>query len=149
MLLRALFAFLALPGVVAFAVPFALAVWANPSASVHIIGLVPLCGGTLLLLSCVREFYVAGRGTLAPWAPPKHLVVSGPYRYCRNPMYVGVAVILLGWAVLYWSWTLLLYSACVAAAFHLRVVFVEEPWAARTFGDRWSAYRAHAPRWFF
>ena len=147
MLGRAIFAFLALPGVVAFAIPIALSGWASPFPSKHLIGVVPLSLGAYLLLWCVREFYVAGRGTLAPWAPPKHLVVTGPYRYSRNPMYVGVALILLGWAALYWSGALLLYAGCVLAAFHLRVVLAEEPWAARTFGDAWASYRGRTPRW--
>jgi protein-S-isoprenylcysteine O-methyltransferase Ste14 len=97
---RGIFAFLALPGVVAFAVPLALSGWEFPFPPRYPIGFVPLALGVLLLLSCVREFYVAGRGTLAPWAPPQHLVVTGPYRYCRNPMYVGVVLILAGWAAL-------------------------------------------------
>ncbi len=149
MLWRAIFAFLALPGVVAFAVPLALAGWLHQFPPRQLSGLLPLCLGMLLLLWCVREFYVAGPGTLAPWSPPKHLVVSGPYRYCRNPMYVGVSLILLGWAALFWSRPLLLYAACVAVAFHLRVVIAEEPWAARNFGDEWSSYRARTPRWLF
>jgi protein-S-isoprenylcysteine O-methyltransferase Ste14 len=148
MLWRAIFAFVALPGIVAFAVPLAFAGCVRPFPSQHAVGLVPLSLGVLLLWWCVREFYVEGRGTLAPWAPPTHLVTSGPYRYCRNPMYVSVALILLGWAILYWLRTLFLYAACVAVASHLRVVFFEEPWAARTFGDPWISYIARTPRWF-
>ena len=64
---RALTAFLALPGMVAFVVPFLLR---PPNARIHSMGLVPLVLGTFLLLWCVRDFYVAGRGSLAPWAPP-------------------------------------------------------------------------------
>lgn len=144
---RSLFAFAALPGVVAFAVPVALVARAYPFLEVHPAGLIALLPGVLLLLCCVREFHVLGRGTLAPWAPPKHLVSSGPYRYSRNPMYVGVAFVLLGWAGLFWMSSLLIYAACVIAAFHLRVVLGEEPWLARTFGREWDAYRAHVPRW--
>ena len=147
MLGRVIFAFLVLPGMVAFAIPVALAGWASPFPSNHMIGLVPLSLGLLVLLRCVREFYVAGSGTLAPWAPPKQLVVTGPYRYCRNPMYVGVALILLGWAALYWSRSLLIYAGCMVVAFHLRVVLAEEPWAAETFGDAWNSYRRRTPRW--
>lgn len=149
LLWRSILAFLALPGVVAFAVPLRMAGGSSPFPLHHPGGLVPLLLGILLLLRCVREFHVAGRGTLAPWAPPRRLVVSGPYRFCRNPMYVGVVLILLGWAALYGSRSLLVYEVCVAAGFHLRVILVEEPWAARRFGDAWPAYRASTPRWLF
>ncbi len=99
---RAIFAFLALPGRVAFAAPLWLA----------------------------RH----GR-TVAPWAPPRKLVTSGPYRLSRNPMYIGVIDVLLG------------YALAVAIAFHLRVLVSEEPWARRTFGADWEDYRARVPRW--
>lgn len=149
MLWRAIFAFLALPGVVAFVVPLAMIARVRPFPTPHPVGLMPLFLGVVLLMWCVREFYVAGRGTLAPWAPPKNLVLSGPYRYSRNPMYVGVALILLGWAGYFWSTSLVMYAAAVVVVFHLRVVLGEEPWLARTFGDQWSSYRARTRRWLF
>jgi protein-S-isoprenylcysteine O-methyltransferase Ste14 len=144
---RAVFAFLALPGVVAFLVPLLFIAPGDRSWLSNRWGVVPLVVGTTLLLACVREFYVAGRGTLAPWSPPTALVVTGMYRRSRNPMYVGVVVILLGWAIGYRSWPLALYAVAVLVAFHLRVVFNEEPWAARTFGDDWVRYRSRVPRW--
>ena len=141
---RALFAFLALPGMVAFVVPVLLA----PPRQVSPIGLVPLAIGVAGLLWCVRSFYLEGKGTLAPWSPPRHLVVGGLYRYSRNPMYVSVVLILWGWALAFDSRTLAVYALAVMAAFHLRVVFGEEPWLARTHGDTWARYRAEVPRWF-
>jgi protein-S-isoprenylcysteine O-methyltransferase Ste14 len=101
------------------------------------------------LLWCVRDFYVAGKGTLAPWDPPRHLVVAGLYRYTRNPMYVAVTLLLIGWAWTFAASGLLFYAAGVALAFHLRVVFGEEPWLARTHGDAWRDYAARVPRWFW
>jgi len=95
-----------------------------------------LCLGTLLLLWCVREFYLAGRGTLAPWEAPRHLVTSGPYRVSRNPMYIGVVTILAGWCLLWGSRTLIIYLMSFAIGFHLRVLVYEEPWAARRFGPQ-------------
>src|SRR5437899_350126 len=98
MFARALLAFLALPGVVAFAVPVAWLVASAHTSLVQPLGLLPLVVGSVALLWCVRDFYVSGKGTLAPWSPPVHLVVVGLYRYTRNPMYVAVTLILVGWA---------------------------------------------------
>jgi len=96
----------------------------------------------------VRDFYVAGRGTLAPWAPPERLVVVGLYRFSRNPMYVAVMLILIGWAWSFGSPGLGVYAACVALAFHLRVVLGEEPWLAKTHGQAWNDYASRVRRWF-
>jgi len=145
LLTRALVAFCALPGMVAFAVPVAIG-WRSPVRAPRL-ALVPLALGTLLLLACVREFYVAGRGTLAPWAPPQQLVTSGPYRFSRNPMYLGVLTILAGWCVLWDSPPLLGYALLLAIGFHLRVLIAEEPWAAGRFGEEWRRYRARVRRW--
>ena len=64
--------------------------------------------------------------------PPEKLVVVGLYRYSRNPMYIAVALVLLGWAISFGSMGLLAYTLIVMVAFHLRVVLGEEPWLART-----------------
>ncbi len=144
--LKAVLAFLALPGMVAFAEPLLLFKPAMPGP--FAIWSVPLlAGGSILLLWCVREFYFAGKGTLAPWSPPQHLVVSGLYRVSRNPMYVAVVLILAGWAVGFLSRALTIYAVTVVLAFHLRVVFGEEPWLARRYGEEWLRYRARVPRW--
>jgi protein-S-isoprenylcysteine O-methyltransferase Ste14 len=88
----------------------------------------------------VWSFYSEGRGTLAPWSPPRHLVVGGLYHYSRNPMYVSVVLILWGWALGFRSRGLAVYALAVMAAFHLRVVLGEEPWLERTHGDAWARY---------
>jgi len=144
--LQALLAFLALPGMVAYVIPWLIA-RGEARASYDAVGILLLAAGTLLLLWCVREFYVAGKGTLAPWTPPRHLVVSGLYRYSRNPMYVAVSVVLAGWALTFHSTALALYAAAVVTAFHLRIVLGEEPWLARTHGAAWATYTARVPRW--
>lgn len=144
---RALFAFIALPGMVAFAIP---AIWlwqAGRLHSAHPLGLAVLAAGTVGLLWCVRDFYVRGKGTLAPWSPPRKLVVVGLYRYSRNPMYVSVLLILLGWAAAFASSGVLVYAALIALAFHLRVVYGEEPFLARKHGAAWQAYVNQVPRW--
>jgi protein-S-isoprenylcysteine O-methyltransferase Ste14 len=146
MFLRAVFAFVACPGVVAFAAPITWMV-ANGARPVHPLGLALVAAGLAALLWCVRDFYVAGRGTLAPWAPPQTLVVVGLYRVSRNPMYVAVSAILLGWAFTFGSPGLLGYALVVMLAFHWRVVHGEEPWLARTHGERWHDYRRRVRRW--
>lgn len=147
MFLRALVAFLALPGIVAFAAPVWMAWRTLPPSGLRWLGLGPMALGALALLRCVRDFYTTGGGTLAIWAPPKHLVTIGLYRHTRNPMYVSVLTLLLGWAALAGSAAMLLYAIGVGLVFHLHVVLREEPWAARTFGAAWSAYRHSVPRW--
>ena len=142
--LQALFAFLALPGMVAFVIPWLLG---PRDAHVNAVGVPILIVGIILLLWCVRDFYVAGRGTLAPWAPPKRLVIVGLYRFSRNPMYIAVLLVLCRWATVFSSRALWMYAAFIALAFHLRVVFGEEPWLASTHGAEWSAYRERVPRW--
>lgn len=62
-------------------------------------------------------------------------------------MYIAVLIVLCGWALMFSSRVLWIYAACVAVAFHLRVVFGEEPWLARTHGAAWTTYKAHVPRW--
>jgi protein-S-isoprenylcysteine O-methyltransferase Ste14 len=146
MVVRALAAFLVLPGTVAFLVPWLLR--PDPSQrSFHLAAIAPLGIGVLLLLWCVRDFYVAGKGTLAPWDPPRRLVIVGLYRWSRNPMYLAVSLILIGWAVAFWSRTLAIYAFAVILMFHLRVVLGEEPWLAGTHGEEWRRYRARVPRW--
>ena len=149
MLLRALLAFLALPGLVAFVVPVALALRDAGREPFRWIALVPLVAGIVLLAWCVRECYVAGRGTLAPWEPPRRLVTSGPYRWSRNPMYLAVPLIILGWALGFQSRPLLWYAAFMAVVLIVRVSTFEEPWAARTFREEWKTYRTRVPRWLF
>jgi protein-S-isoprenylcysteine O-methyltransferase Ste14/pimeloyl-ACP methyl ester carboxylesterase len=149
--LRALAAFLLLPGLVAFAAPLLIVwqAWRNGDTPFHVLALLPLLAGIALLLWCVREFYVAGKGTLAPWDPPRHLVTSGPYRVSRNPMYIAVKLILIGWAIGFGSWSLVAYLLIVMLAFVLRVRFGEEPWLAERHYDAWKRYAARTPRWMF
>jgi protein-S-isoprenylcysteine O-methyltransferase Ste14 len=147
MFIRALIAFLAMPGVVAFAVPF---IWIRQTSHTEIVrpwGLLILICGAALLLWCVRDFYVSGKGTLAPWSPPQRLVITGLYRYSRNPMYICVLMVLCGWAATFNAPGLWIYAALIAIAFQLRVVLGEEPWLARTHGDEWVRYVTEVRRW--
>ena len=149
MFLRALFAFLTLPGVMAFVIPGVLLCSAGQTRIVYPLGLLLVALGLVGLLWCVRDFYIIGRGTLAPWSPPQKLVVAGLYRYSRNPMYVSVTLLILGWAISFASQGVFVYTLCLAVAFQLRIVLGEEPWLARKYGSEWQAYASQVPRWFW
>lgn len=147
MFLRAPGAFLFLPGMAAIAVPLLLGAvdpWRN---GVFSPGGFLVLAGAVLLLWCVRDFYVIGKGTLAPWDPPKRLVVTGLYRHVRNPMYLSVLLLVVGCALVYRSPLLGLYTLILAIGFHLRVVWYEEPLLATAFGKRWLSYRTAVARW--
>jgi len=100
----------------------------------------------MLLESFVR-FVRRGLGTPAPVLPPQRLVVSGFYRYVRNPMYVAVLVTLLGESLLLGSRRVLVYAAVVATCFHWFVVLYEEPLLRRRFGADYDDYCRRVHRW--
>lgn len=147
MFLRAFIAFLLLPGLVAGIVPFVLSLFDPFQGDGNLYGLVILGVGISILLWCVRDFYVSGKGTLAPWDPPKKLVIVGLYRYVRNPMYVGVLFILFGWIIVTASPMIFGFTVILSLAFHIRVVASEEPWAKVTFGYTWLDYKNNVSRW--
>jgi protein-S-isoprenylcysteine O-methyltransferase Ste14 len=147
MFFRAVLAFLALPAVVGGFLPWVLLnndVWRMRGT---LIGLPILFFGACVLMWCVRDFYVIGKGTLAPWDPPKRLVVVGLYRLVRNPMYVGVLAWVAGWSLVAGSPVLAIYTGLLAITFQLRVIFYEEPRLARQFGNDWIKYRSSVNRW--
>ena len=111
------------------------------------VGLVPIAAGALFYARCAWDFTFTGRGTPAPFDPPKEVVARGLYRYVRNPMYVAVLLALAGEAVLFESALLLAYAALVFTVFHLTVVFYEEPTLRRKFGESYENYRRRVPRW--
>jgi protein-S-isoprenylcysteine O-methyltransferase Ste14 len=111
------------------------------------LGLLPLALGVLLMLRCWADFVRRGRGTPAPVAPTEELVVAGPYRWVRNPMYVAGLLIIGGQAALYAEPRLLAYAAAFWAATHAFVVGYEERALRRRFGAAYDAYRARVPRW--
>jgi protein-S-isoprenylcysteine O-methyltransferase Ste14 len=145
--LRALIAFLVLPVMVGGLLPWLLLPIDKWRTSGTWFGLPVLGCGILVVLWCERDFYVTGKGTLAPWDPPTRLVVVGLYRFVRNPMYVGVLGVVLGWSLVAGSPLLAIYAALLAIGFHLRVVLYEEPVLQSQFGDDWTRYRAGVNRW--
>jgi protein-S-isoprenylcysteine O-methyltransferase Ste14 len=147
MFLRALLAFLALPAVVGGILPWYLLSGDRWRTAGTLSGWpILFCGGCVLLY-CVRDFYRIGKGTLAPWDPPRKLVRVGLYRFVRNPMYVGLLGWVAGWSLIAGSPVLGAYVIVLAIAFHLRVIFYEEPTLARLFGNDWAQYRATVNRW--
>jgi protein-S-isoprenylcysteine O-methyltransferase Ste14 len=145
--LRALFAVLMLPGIFAGILPWAIAAYDPGRVEGHVAGLAVIAVGACIVAACVRDFFVIGRGTLAPWDPPRRLVVVGLYRYVRNPMYVGVLAVIAGTAIDTGSPAVLAYAVVAAIGFHLRVVLYEEPHLAAQFGEDWAAYSRKVRRW--
>jgi protein-S-isoprenylcysteine O-methyltransferase Ste14 len=113
----------------------------------QIVALLPLSLGTASYFWCLWHFAVTGHGTPAPIDAPKRLVVQGLYRYIRNPMYVGVLLVIMGWALFFESWALLIYGLVVWITVHLFVVLVEEPMLEQQFGEAYVRYRNQVGRW--
>ena len=147
MLIKTLLAFLALPGIFGIMMPVALAIADPWRTKGFFVGAVVIAIGIIALIWCVRDFYISGKGTLAPWAPPQNLVVVGLYRYTRNPMYIGVLLIVSGIALLAGSPIVLGYFVSLAVGFHLRVIWREEIWLATHFGVEWLKYKESVSRW--
>lgn len=106
-----------------------------------------LLTGLLILTSCIISFAIKGNGTLSPADPTKKLVVSGLYRYSRNPMYVGVLLILIGEALFFPMVRLLIYLVFVFVAFNGFIILAEEPRLRKDFGAAYSAYCKNVRRW--
>jgi protein-S-isoprenylcysteine O-methyltransferase Ste14 len=110
-------------------------------------GAVLAIGGAALAFWSVLAFAVIGRGTPAPFDAPRRLVVRGPYRYVRNPMYLGATLALAGAACAFESLALFGYAAAFFAAFNLFAVFFEEPTLRRAFGREYEDYCRRVHRW--
>ena len=104
--------------------------------------------GTTILLWSFWNFLNQGRGTPAPIDPPKELVAVGFYRYTRNPMYVGILLMLTGYFLWYGFWSLLIYAVFIFLAFNTFVAYYEEPTLRRNFGTAYEDYCNRVPRWF-
>ena len=111
------------------------------------IGAIMILAGVPGVVDAFARFALQGLGTPAPIAPPRILVVTGLYRYVRNPIYVAVVAIILGQALLMADWRLIVYGVLLWLFFHLAVVGFEEPSLEQTFGEEYEAFRAAVPRW--
>jgi protein-S-isoprenylcysteine O-methyltransferase Ste14 len=155
---RQLLSVILLPGTVTILVPAAIIAsggetrtgWGLPApfnllptgAGLLLIGL-----GLALMYQTIALFGTRGQGTLAPWDPPRRLVVRGIYRYVRNPMISGVFCILLGESILLGSRPLLYWWLIVVVVNLTYIPLLEEPGLARRFGADYQLYRQHVPRW--
>lgn len=139
------------PGTVIVLVPYL--ILGDPSLEsldelgISLLGLLPIVLGAALYLRCAYDFAVLGGGTPAPIEPPARLVKGGPYRYSRNPMYVGILSILAGEVLLYREVSLLSYLLAVAVSFQIFIVAYEERALQRQFGEAYRSYRDAVPRW--
>ena len=137
------------PGVVAGYIPLALlrqGPQIKPGGFAYLAVPLWLIGGIILLWS-FWNFLHEGHGTPAPIEPPKELVVTGFYRYVRNPMYVGILLMLIGYFLWFGFWSLSIYAVFVFIATHLFVTLYEEPTLKRKFGASYEDYRKRVPRW--
>ena len=147
--LKSLLFFILAPGMVAGVIPLALFQTGSQTQT----GLLSYLAfplwliGVTTLLWCFWDFLVKGRGTPAPIDPPKELVVTGLYNHIRNPMYVGIAVILVAHFLWFGFWSLLIYFVVVVIAFHSFVTFYEEPNLRKRFGSAYEEYLKRVPRW--
>jgi protein-S-isoprenylcysteine O-methyltransferase Ste14 len=111
------------------------------------LGLWVVVNGVGLAAWCVNLFNVEGRGTPLPLDPPKRFVITGPYRYVRNPMMLGAFLILVGEVVIFTSWSLFLYVVVLMVLAYVFVRFWEEPELVHRFGQAYLEYRRQVPRW--
>jgi len=138
------------PGTVAGYVPWLL----RDGANIQVHGIEAWAAASVIAVGVAIYLHTAfwgfagiGFGTPAPIDPPKILVVRGLHRYVRNPMYVGVALAILGQAWLFRSRDIAIYAVCVVAVFHIWVLIYEEPALRRKFGGEYERYRKSVPRW--
>jgi protein-S-isoprenylcysteine O-methyltransferase Ste14 len=139
------------PGTVAVLIPYRIASRAGPGLvleAARLLWAAPLfLVGAAIYFWCLWDFAVTGRGTPAPIDPPTHLVVRGLYRRVRNPMYLGVLLVVAGWAVVSRSARVVEYGLGIAIVAQLFVVLVEEPLLRRRFGAAYEAYGRAVRRW--
>src|SRR3954447_11974042 len=130
-------------------IPWALTGWESnsPPAALKVLGVALIVAGAAVLLHAFAKFVTEGRGTPAPVAPTKELVVGGIYRHVRNPMYVAVTALIAGQALVLGSAALAVYAAAFWATTAAFVKLYEEPVLTERYGDRYRLYRDNVPGW--
>jgi len=143
--------FLAAPLVMGGVVPWLITRWSGSPAGVDVLdvaGAVVAAAGTALVVVCFVLFVRDGRGTPAPVAPTEELVVRGPYRVVRNPMYVGVAAMITGQALAFRSTALTGWLVVFLFSVTTFVKLYEEPTLSEQFGSPYDRYRRDVPGWW-
>ena len=113
----------------------------------HWLGTIPFLLGLAIYASTAWEFGAKGKGTPGPWDAPRELVKTALHAWVRNPMYIGVLLVILGQAALWESRMLVWYAGWVALGFHVFVLTVEEPMLEHLFGEAYLKYKRDVPRW--
>jgi len=148
---RNLFFTLLQPGMVAGVIPYWIAgcndCFKFPWRFGRYAGVLVWLTGLVIMLWCITGFALRGRGTLSPVDPTRKLVIHGLYRFSRNPMYVGVMLILIGEALFSQSMNLWVYLIVIFVAFNAFVIWREEPRLTRDFGNEYVEYRKQVRRW--
>ncbi|MBD0277130.1 MAG: isoprenylcysteine carboxylmethyltransferase family protein [Flavisolibacter sp.] len=153
LLLRNLFFTILHPGLVAGLIPYwivgnkVVKSFAKSLRVQQYLGILLFIIGSVVLFNCIIRFAIEGRGTLSPADPTKRLVITGLYRYSRNPMYWGVMLILIGEATYFESNDLWIYLVCVFLFFNLFIIRIEEPRLRRDFGEDYYQYCQKVRRW--
>ena len=111
------------------------------------LGTACMVAGGMIVFSCIGSFVLQGDGTPAPFDAPKRLVARGPYRYVRNPMYIGAAIVLVGFGLYYQSGSMALFALPFLVICHLFVLFYEEPALRGSFGEEYIDYTQRVNRW--
>lgn len=119
----------------------------HPPFFFKIAGGILIFAGVWFYLNCALDFALFGQGTPAPLDPPREIVLVGPYRYTRNPMYIGILMIVAGEATFAVSFFLLLYTVLLWLIFHTWVMIYEEPHLRAIFGAPYTDYCRSVPRW--
>ena len=121
--------------------------WRINLLAFRFVGVIPILLGVAIYIWCACEFTFTGRGTPAPFDPPKQLVIKGPYLFVRNPMYVFVALTLIGEAIVFGAVILVVYAVIAITVCHVWVLLYEEPGLRRRFGEPYKRYCESVSRW--
>jgi protein-S-isoprenylcysteine O-methyltransferase Ste14 len=149
MLLRHLLSILLLPTTMTVVIPYVIVLLGpgGPKKASLLAGSLVIAAGLTLVGVTTWHFATVGKGTLAPWDPPRRLVVRGIYRYMRNPMITGVILILIGEAIALRSIPVLRWAGLFFVINAVYIPLLEEQWLIDRFGDDYLEYRRNVPRW--